>query len=99
MSTRHTAATCDGTTAIRSSNLKLLWSIDKTESIRVVLTENRKAISNTIVFFKLVHDLGPDSVLASVHEAGLADQVHAMLSPRQQDVGAVGRLEETNRSR
>lgn len=99
MSTRHAATTCNGTTTIRSSNLKLVWSIDIAESIRVVLADNRKAISNAIVLFELIHNLGPNSVLAPVHEAGLADQVHTMLSSRQQDVGAVGRLEKANRSR
>lgn len=99
MSTRHATATSNSTTAIRSRNLELLWSINKTEGVRMVLADNRETFSNTVVFFELVHDLGPHSVLALVHETGLADQIHTVLGSRQQNIGAIGRFEETDRSR
>lgn len=38
-------------------------------------------------------------MLALVHETGLADQVHTMLSPRQQHIGAIGGFEEADRAR
>jgi len=64
----------------------------------VVLAYNRKTFPDTVVLLKLIHNRWPHSVLGLVHETGLADQVHAMLGPREQDVSAIGRLEESNRS-